>query len=461
MVYLQHQGYDLEPLLETIDTPKEFLEDPSYWIDGHKIETFLQEADKQFSQGTKSIITVVGHNCATLRSWGVLDSVLRMMKQPEDMYSQPQRFLSYFISPAPPIGDSVRKGNAVSFSIPMAHDQYPLTSLFIKSALEGLPMYVDAPQATVKWRGTKIEILWSKDQVALFPDEQMERHISPDFMHSLEMVIEKTQKEVERKNKEILLKDKEIKELKEKLSLPREEEPVIDDAIPDHHKLAQIIPSAVRLRGNILRLSDYLVRAQQIVTLLISQYKGNVALQKALHRLDWEVLVREFPKVVQASDEELHYVRSIIEKVQQSLPATIQTENKTPVDLNELVENALGTLKPMIPEKVKIERQLSLHQKVSAFPKVLEAALTNILSYSICSLDGKGELRISTRPSGDHAKLEIESGQDRKGADLVISPQLGFKLREAKAILRKHNAKMTISNRPGQGAIYSIDLPVS
>jgi len=125
--HLHSQGQDLDPIIEAIDVPKEFLEDPSYWLDAAKIETFLREVDLSFTEGTQSIITKIGHLCPTLKSWGVLDSVLRMMKEPQDMFSQPQRFLSYFISPAPPICDISRKDDSVSFTIPLTPEEFPFT----------------------------------------------------------------------------------------------------------------------------------------------------------------------------------------------------------------------------------------------------------------------------------------------------------------------------------------------
>lgn len=462
MVYLNQQGHDLEPLLEQIDTPKEFLEDPSYWLEAPKMEDFLTKADHFFSEGNKSIINVVGHSCPQLRSWGVLDSVLRMMEEPSDMYSQPQRFLSYFISPAPPIAELERKGNSISFSVPLAYSQYPMTFSYIKAALESLPAYVEATPATVSWVDNQIRISWNKDQGNLFPDEQMERNISPNFMHSLEMVIEKTQKEVEKKNKEILLRDKEIRELKEKLNIKCEEE-VEDTHLNSSETIAQAIPGLVRLRGHIMKLADYLVRSQQVVTLLLSQNKGNGNLSKILSRLDWDLISREFPKCVQASSDEIQFIREIIDRLGSTDADAQINQDKESVDLNELVENALDNVVPHLSKDIRIERQLGLKQTVSAFPKALEDALRNIINCSAQALDGHGQIRVTTRPVGTHAKVEISEISEKpvRGAELVHSSEFGFKLREAKAIVRKHNGRLRVLTRPGQGAIFSIDLPIT
>ena len=70
-----------------------------------KVIGFQTETD--YGRGThneESLITAVGHQCKDLRAWGVLDSVIKMMQKPQDLFLQPHRLLSYFVSPAPPVG---------------------------------------------------------------------------------------------------------------------------------------------------------------------------------------------------------------------------------------------------------------------------------------------------------------------------------------------------------------------
>ncbi len=107
---------DLQRLFELTDLPSEFLKDPSGWFPAGDIERFLNIIDNEFSASfNESLPVLVGHQCSELRAWGVLDSVIRMMSQPQDLFLQPQRFISYFVSPAPPIANLVRQLDSVSF----------------------------------------------------------------------------------------------------------------------------------------------------------------------------------------------------------------------------------------------------------------------------------------------------------------------------------------------------------
>lgn len=54
-----------------------------------------REFGPTFNEG---LAKLVGHECHELRAWGVLDSVIKMMQKPQDLFLQPHRFLSLFPS---------------------------------------------------------------------------------------------------------------------------------------------------------------------------------------------------------------------------------------------------------------------------------------------------------------------------------------------------------------------------
>ena len=131
---LERRGEDLTPVYEVFDWPPEFLHDPSSWLEADKMEKLLSVLEKQFGGGVEShegLVADVGHKSRDLRSWGVLDSVLRMVQTPKDFFAQPDRFLSYFISPAPPIGEIRRDTDSVSFVLPISVERFPLVATYL------------------------------------------------------------------------------------------------------------------------------------------------------------------------------------------------------------------------------------------------------------------------------------------------------------------------------------------
>src|SRR5690349_16205454 len=139
--YFDRQGDDLTPLLESTTLPEEFLRDPSYWMKAADMEAFLQMA-QTISHDDGPLFQKAGHAGPELRSWGVLDSVLRMMPRPQEILAQPQRFLSYFISPEPPVDHVVKTDSSIELDLPISSEIYPLVTNYLKAAFESLPVYV-------------------------------------------------------------------------------------------------------------------------------------------------------------------------------------------------------------------------------------------------------------------------------------------------------------------------------
>ena len=76
--FLESQGLDSEKLCSLTNTPEEFLKDPSSWQPAKNIEFFLAQSESLFKdivkkQSDHSLIECLGHKCAKLQSWGVLD----------------------------------------------------------------------------------------------------------------------------------------------------------------------------------------------------------------------------------------------------------------------------------------------------------------------------------------------------------------------------------------------------
>ena len=99
------------------------MNDPTSWIPAADVESFLAGVYKTFSHQDPELIKHMGQRSAELRGWGVLDSVLRMIQRPQDIFAHPQRLISYFISPAPPIGNMIRESELVRFDLPISDNE--------------------------------------------------------------------------------------------------------------------------------------------------------------------------------------------------------------------------------------------------------------------------------------------------------------------------------------------------
>jgi hypothetical protein len=309
--FLENQGEDLSDLLDVTILPEEFLRDTSYWMQAAEMEEFLRQA-LQLSQRTQeyNLFQRAGHEGPSLRAWGVLDSVLRMMPRPQEILAQPERFLSYFVSPSPPIEDLRRTENSVEFDLAVSADQYPLATSFLVASFESLPVYGGQPLASCRWEGIHIHIQWSAEHETLFGNQSQDRQISPELMRSILSTLEKHAHELEEKNRELQSKNEalllaqanfqaaqlvpKISKLPVRIdSLEKESPSLSRSRAPVDQQQTQT------LKNNISRLSDYMVRAQQLITMLVAQGRMNSQVKEAMRRVDWDRVRQQFPKTIE------------------------------------------------------------------------------------------------------------------------------------------------------------------
>ncbi len=313
--YLDKQGEDLSSLLESTSLPEEFLRDPSYWMKASEMESFLQMAQK-ISHDDGPLFTKVGHAGPELHSWGVLDSVLRMMPRPQEIFGQPQRFMSYFVSPEPPIENLFSTDFSIEFDLPVSSEIYPLVTSYLKAAFESLPVYVGKPFAQCTWNDIHLKLNWATEQESIF-EQDPGHQISPELLRSVVASLEKHQRELEEKNRELQERNEQLsraqKEMEKQMAaVHRAEKNQLEGGL--FQQTVQSLDfiqegSITVLRGNVAKLSDYMVRAQQLITMLVGQDRLKPAVREAMKRTDWDRVKSSFPQTVQES-------RDILEQTQ-------------------------------------------------------------------------------------------------------------------------------------------------
>lgn len=307
--YFDKQGEDLTPLLESSSLPEEFLRDPSYWMKATEMEAFLQMA-QMLSNDDGPLLIRVGHSGPELRSWGVLDSVLRMMPRPQEIFAQPQRFLSYFISPEPPVEHVFKTESSLELDLPVSSEIFPLVTTYLKAAFESLPVYVGKPLATAQWQNIHLKINWPSDQESIF-EVDPGHQISPELLRSVVASLEEHQRELEEKNRELQQRNEQLsrahKEMEAQIAEKGELQAVLSEPV---HKLEFIDKNSIQtLQQNMSKLTDYMVRASQLITMLVGQDRLKPSVKEAMRRTDWEKIKTLFPQTVAES-------RNILENTQ-------------------------------------------------------------------------------------------------------------------------------------------------
>jgi hypothetical protein len=115
--------------------------------------------------------------------------------------------------------------------------------------------------------------------------------ISPELLKSVVSSLEASQKELEEKNRELREKNEELEKIHRQLQLR--------DVV---HDLEFIEDSSLHvLKNNFSKLSDYMVRAQQLITFLVGQDRMDRSVQSAMKKIGWDTVKSQFPATVSES----------------------------------------------------------------------------------------------------------------------------------------------------------------
>jgi hypothetical protein len=302
LTHLESEKVDLSAYFSETEIPWELLRDSSYWMRAPDMEAFLE----RLSLRTETLIRA-GHRTPKNRVWGVLDSVLRMMPQPQEIFQQPEKFLSYFISPEPPIENLERFEAGLSFDIPLPAEQYPLVTTYLKAAFESLPVYVGQSEAHCEWTDIHFKITWPVSQQSILTEENSERNISPQLMQDVIRQLQQSGRELEEKNRELQRRNEELLRLAQKANQQSiDEEPEAREVLQQDFSQFEFMKKPVhQVAQNLSRLHDYMVRAHQLVTLLTAGQKQSPGIKEAFHRVDWEIVKNQYPQLILESLETL------------------------------------------------------------------------------------------------------------------------------------------------------------
>lgn len=326
--YLDENGEDLSSLYEVAPLSVELLKDPSYWMSAPTMEHFLEQILKLPLKNSKpDLYTEIGHQNPFLLSWGVLDSVLKMVPEPHEVFKQPSRFLSYFISPEPPIENLVSTDKMISLDLPLPAEQYPLVTSYLVAAFEALPLYVGQPLAKCEWSHIHLKIEWSPKALIL-PIDLTDRSLTSEWLQGLVEDLQKSQHLLQEKNRELMSRNEEL--LRTQKNRPASEvglslEHDIRSQISLLNRDSLLMSSPIhQVNQNLARLHDYMVRAQQLITLLLSQSKMSAGLKEILRRVDWDHVKAQYPMTISESVEALRELQKNIHESQ------VENQQSTP-----------------------------------------------------------------------------------------------------------------------------------
>ena len=289
--YLESEKIDLSGIFSEIeseiDIPWEHVRDSSNWMRAPDMEALLERIVPDHQ-----MLVRAGHATPKRKVWGVLDSVLRMMPRPQEIFQQPEKFLGYFISPEPPVENILRTETGISFDIPLPAEQYPMVTTYLKSAFEALPMYVGLDAGNSQWKMMHFELDWPATQHSILGNEP--HQVSPQLMQDVILQLQKSSRELEEKNRELQRRNEELLRLSP-VDINKVDVAISSQSFSDFDFMKKPVHQVAQ---NLSRLHDYMVRAHQLVTLLTAGQKQTPGIKEAFRRVDWEIVKNQYPQII-------------------------------------------------------------------------------------------------------------------------------------------------------------------
>jgi hypothetical protein len=328
LIYLEKQGAQLDAFFESSDSPVEYLKDPSGWLDLFEMENFLSELALHLSEkNPEAFYREIGQNNFELRAWGVLDSVLKMVESPKDILGQPDRFLSYFLTPHPEFDIQKKSDDQILLTMkgePIVKHVFA----YLMGAVEGLPLYMGLPLAHIQHiSGRTYSITWNDDQESLFDEqEKKRRQFHPEIVQS---VMQKLQVSPETTSSDVI-----ASEAFERMVAIEVEKRM--EAFLSRQK--EFDETFFKVKNDFFKMYDYFTRAQQIIT-LISPTARKASVKEAMRRVDWEYVQKEFPAMVEDACDSILSLREAYNLPQESSSKTkMREESPARPDDNDFLE---------------------------------------------------------------------------------------------------------------------------
>jgi signal transduction histidine kinase len=229
-------------------------------------------------------------------------------------------------------------------------------------------------------------------------------------------------------------------------------------------------------------LSEELARAGRLAAL--GQAAANMAHQigTPLNLISGyvQLLIESTPPSSTSSLERLKAVQDQVAKVTAIVRAALDSarpsmSSSERIDLGALVRRVCRMAGPMV-ERARVEIDVDVSDgpaELIADPVQLELALLNLISNGIDAMASGGRIGVRLRRTGERIQLHVEDTGGGIAPELVgriFDPWVttkppgkgsGLGLSIARQVVGSHGGSIFVENRPGMGAVFTIDLPAA
>lgn len=194
------------------------------------------------------------------------------------------------------------------------------------------------------------------------------------------------------------------------------------------------------------------------------------ALGRLREEMEVDFILEDIEQLVDESLEGGNRMKQIVENLKGF--ARLDEEGYKMTDLNQGLETTLNIVWNEIKNKAKVNKSYGDIPQIICNPGQLNQVFMNLLLNAVQAIGHQGEIHIATRQEGEEIVVEITDTGDGilpDQRDRIFEPFFttkevgkgtGLGLTIAYDIVEKHGGEITVKSRPGQGACFTIRLPI-
>lgn len=450
---LRESNKDLEGLFELTDLPREMLVDSSSWIEGQKLESFLERALAVYGTKTPQWLRQLGHRASELKAWGVLDSVLRLMESPGQIFRDPEKIFSYFISPPPPLQvlpTSEEKPTEMHLQIPISFEEYPHVFEYLIGAIEGIPPYMGLSPARVDWKGDHLMLDWHQEQTHLIDPAEEAQTFNPKLFSKLLAELESRERELEAARKNLQRLEGLLEEAETQGPIVSVQEELAEETTREEVRniLDFSFLSYEHQHQTLMRLVDYLNRAQQMTTLLQSKVPMDKGLREILKKMDWERVPKIMETLIGEYRSEYHLISDQFAQWRKSFG---DMERPEAVEVGPLVREMLAELQET-KSNVTYESQVFYEGSVRMYREDFRKTFKNLMmTFAESKLNFSEAIHLSVRPEGGRLDFELSKAGSVEDSASVANM--------ARGLARRYGGKTWLSQAESSCSLH-IQIPL-
>ena len=183
-----------------------------------------------------------------------------------------------------------------------------------------------------------------------------------------------------------------------------------------------------------------------------------------------DFILQDIFSVIDESLEGTNRVKHIVQDLKNF--SHTDTKKMDTFDINNCVLSTINILWNEIKHKAKIEKDLQELPPVICFPQQINQVILNIFLNSVQAIEKNGVIKIRTYSENDEVAIQISDNGPGIPPEIIhkifdpffttkdVGKGTGIGLHIVYGIVQRHGGKIEVKSAPGQGASFTVKLPL-